>query len=251
MRTNALVVAWLLAAAVVAVAHRWVPAAGWLMTHLLLLGAASTAVLIWTAHFAQALGRRPLPGGTRHQSVRLALHTAGATAVLVGLAGARPVLVAAGAALVAGTALWHAAALLPAAGGLGTRLGWTTRYFVASALALPVGALLGWRLADATGPFGEGSGHNDPIAVENFHMLAQRQTTDTVADPATRKARVNLLNWDGKGTPPGLFPPRQDAGGDGPRLRPPEDPDDGVVQPRPAGGMPGGPTGAGPEGDPA
>lgn len=155
MRTNALVVAWLLAAAVVAVAHRWVPAAGWLMTHLLLLGAASTAVLIWTAHFAQALGRRPLPGGTRHQSVRLALHTAGATAVLVGLAGARPVLVAAGAALVAGTALWHAAALLPAAGGLGTRLGWTTRYFVASALALPVGALLGWRLADATG---EGAG---------------------------------------------------------------------------------------------
>ena len=61
-----------------------------------------------------------------------------------------------------------------------------------------------------SGPFGEGSGPglNDPIAVENFHMLAQRQTTDTVADPATRKARVNLLNWDGKGAPPGLFPPK-------------------------------------------
>ncbi len=61
-----------------------------------------------------------------------------------------------------------------------------------------------------SGPFGEGSGRNDPIAVENFHMLAQRQTTDTVADPATRKARVNLLNWDGKGAPPGLFPPKAD-----------------------------------------
>ena len=66
-----------------------------------------------------------------------------------------------------------------------------------------------------SGPFGEGSGRNDPIAVENFHMLAQRQTTDTVADPASRKARVNLLNWDGKGVPPGLFPPR-DPGVGGP-----------------------------------
>lgn len=62
-----------------------------------------------------------------------------------------------------------------------------------------------------SGPFGEGSGRADPIAVENFHMLAQRQTSDTVADPASRKARVNLLNWDGKGVPPGLFPPRDDG----------------------------------------
>ncbi len=98
-----------------------------------------------------------------------------------------------------------------------------------------------------SGPFGEGSGRTDPIAVENFHMLAQRQTTDTVADPATRKARVNLLNWDGKGLPPGLFPPRSD---DGPNLRPPEDPADGVVQPLPAGGRPGGPAGAGPDAGP-
>jgi nitrate reductase beta subunit len=52
------------------------------------------------------------------------------------------------------------------------------------------------------------------IAVENFHMLQQRQTTDTVADPASRKARVNLLNWDGKGAPDGLFPPRTDEGKD-------------------------------------
>lgn len=62
-----------------------------------------------------------------------------------------------------------------------------------------------------SGPFGEGSGRADPIAVENFHMLAQRQTSDTVADPASRKARVNLLNWDGKGVPPGLFPSRDDG----------------------------------------
>jgi nitrate reductase beta subunit len=70
-----------------------------------------------------------------------------------------------------------------------------------------------------SGPFGEASGPGfaSPIAVENFHMLQQRQTADTVADPSTRKARVNLLNWDGKGRPDGMFPPRDDdAPGGGP-----------------------------------
>ena len=49
-----------------------------------------------------------------------------------------------------------------------------------------------------SGPFGESSGGPAPIAVENFHMLRDRQTGETV---------VNLLNWDGKGQPEGLFPP--------------------------------------------
>jgi nitrate reductase beta subunit len=49
-----------------------------------------------------------------------------------------------------------------------------------------------------SGPFGEGSGVPTPIAVENFQMLKDRQTSD----------RVNLLNWDGKGNPDGLFPPK-------------------------------------------
>jgi nitrate reductase beta subunit len=60
------------------------------------------------------------------------------------------------------------------------------------------------------GPFGEGSGAPTPIAVENFQMLRDRQTADTMAAPSNKAARVNLLNWDGKGTPSGLFPPRPD-----------------------------------------
>ena len=59
-----------------------------------------------------------------------------------------------------------------------------------------------------SGPFGESSGHVTPIAVENFTMLRTRQTSDTVATPAHKQERVNLLNWDGKGAPQGLFPPR-------------------------------------------
>ncbi len=61
-----------------------------------------------------------------------------------------------------------------------------------------------------SGPFGEGSGAPTPIAVENFAMLQDRQTADTMASPAGKGARVNLLNWDGKGTPPGLFPPKDE-----------------------------------------
>src|SRR5699024_6524648 len=62
--------------------------------------------------------------------------------------------------------------------------------------------------------FGEGSGGLTPIAVENFQMLQDRQMSDTLASPSDKRARVNLLNWDGKSAPAGIFPPRPDAGGD-------------------------------------
>ncbi len=44
------------------------------------------------------------------------------------------------------------------------------------------------------------------LAVENFHALKQRQTSDGFAEPADKGSRVNLLNWDGKGRPGGMFP---------------------------------------------
>jgi nitrate reductase beta subunit len=67
-----------------------------------------------------------------------------------------------------------------------------------------------------SGPFGEASGGAAPIAVENFHALRDRQTSDAPAAPTDKDTRVNHLNWDGKGSPPGLFPqkPSGSAGGD-------------------------------------
>ena len=63
-----------------------------------------------------------------------------------------------------------------------------------------------------SGPFGESSGGPAPVAVENFYVLRNRQTADRVADtpagPPNKMARINLLNWDAKGRPEGLFPPR-------------------------------------------
>jgi nitrate reductase beta subunit len=54
--------------------------------------------------------------------------------------------------------------------------------------------------------FGEGSGSLTPVAVENFQMLKERQTSDTLPGGGTKQGRVNLLNWDGKGMPEGMFP---------------------------------------------
>lgn len=54
------------------------------------------------------------------------------------------------------------------------------------------------------GPFGEGSGRPVPVSIETFHGLKQRQTSEE-----TTRDRVNLLNWDGRGTPAGLFPPKK------------------------------------------
>ncbi|MDM7855296.1 nitrate reductase subunit beta [Cellulomonas alba] len=61
-----------------------------------------------------------------------------------------------------------------------------------------------------SGAFGEASGRPVPVAVETFHALRQRQTSDGIAPADSMRGRVNLLNWDGNGTPPGLFPDHRD-----------------------------------------
>jgi nitrate reductase beta subunit len=89
-------------------------------------------------------------------------------------------------------------------------------------------------LGGGSGPFGEASGGASPIAVENFHMLRERQTSDSPVDPADKHTRVNLLNWDGKGAPAGLFPARDDDEGPGPEGGDPSaDSDDAGTEPRP------------------
>ena len=57
-----------------------------------------------------------------------------------------------------------------------------------------------------SGPFGEASGMPVPVAVENFHALRHRQTSGNLVEADDKRGRVNLLNWDGKGAPSGLFP---------------------------------------------
>mgnify|MGYP000847571216 FL=1 len=63
------------------------------------------------------------------------------------------------------------------------------------------------------GPFGEASGRPTPVAVETFHALAQRQQSEVIVAPDD-EAKVNLLNWDGRGVPLGMpaMPPRTEDG---------------------------------------
>ena len=59
-----------------------------------------------------------------------------------------------------------------------------------------------------TSPFGEASGRPVPVAVETFNALRDRQTSGGLEEGSGLRGRVNLLNWDGRGAPPGLFPDR-------------------------------------------
>lgn len=61
-----------------------------------------------------------------------------------------------------------------------------------------------------TGVFGEGSGSLTPVAAETFQALQERQTSEELVSGGSKRGRVNLLNWDGKGAPGGLFPKRKD-----------------------------------------
>ena len=74
-----------------------------------------------------------------------------------------------------------------------------------------------------TGVFGEASGRPMPVAVENFAALRARQTGEDPTGNDQLAGRVNLLNWDGNGTPAGLFPAQPERDGatsDNPGSRP-------------------------------
>lgn len=140
---------WLTAALVVAAVGRGLPAADWLVVHLVLLGAVTHAVMVWSTHFAQALLKTPPTlDGRRQQGRRLALLLLGSTLVVVGVpAGWWPVTVA-GATCAAAAVIWHGVQLwrrLRAA--LPGRFRITIRYYLAAAACMPVGATFGVLLA--------------------------------------------------------------------------------------------------------
>jgi nitrite reductase (NO-forming) len=178
----ALVAAYALAAALSVLVRGLLPVPTWLALHLLLLGAASTAVLVWSRHFAQAL-LHSRPDSERLAAVRLALLNSGVLGVLVGVAAGHPLLAVAGAAVVVAAVAGHVASLVTMlrrtrTAGLLRDAVW---YYVASGCALLVGAVLGAVLA--SGAVGEaGTGSTDGrtfIALHAAHVHA------------------NLLGWVG------------------------------------------------------
>lgn len=144
-RASALPLAYLAGLVVLALAHPFLPSWRWLAVHLLLLGAVTNAIVVWSAHFTSAVLRVPAPRTRRREAARLATLNAGVVVVLTGGGAGLPWLGVGGAALVFGAVTAHLgwlAARLRAA--LPARFGVTVGYYLAAAAALlsgiPVGA---------------------------------------------------------------------------------------------------------------
>ncbi|MEO7006135.1 MAG: multicopper oxidase domain-containing protein [Terrimesophilobacter sp.] len=141
---NSLIGLWLVAAGVITVAFRAIPSGNWLMVHLLLLGALSTAVFVWSQHFADTLLRRRASGGRVLLGIRVGLHTVGAVVVVTGVVAAVWPVVVVGAALIAAAAIAHVVSLTgQSRGTLPARFAPLVWYYVAAAVALVVGIILG------------------------------------------------------------------------------------------------------------
>ncbi|WP_233197934.1 hypothetical protein [Cryobacterium sp. Y57] len=149
LQTNAVVAAWLAVLGVVVLGHQGIPVADWLMVHLLLLGAVSTAIIIWSQHFADTLVRRPALAGRRSLIVRLVGHTLGAILVMIGMIVNLFAVVLVGGVLVGAVAVLHAILL----GGelcraKPSRFGSLVRYYVVAAVSLFGGVGLGIWMAN-------------------------------------------------------------------------------------------------------
>ncbi|MFE9774806.1 multicopper oxidase domain-containing protein [Streptomyces sp. NPDC005931] len=152
---HVVVVAWAVAALCAAGAQESLPVARWLAIHLFLLGGATTALVVWSEHFAIAL-LRATPPDPRWSTVRLTAANAGVLGVVAGVWAQLPGLVTAAAALLAAAVVAHLVMLVRLGrGALGGRLAPVVGYYRAATVALVLGVVLGWLLA--TGRAGPGS----------------------------------------------------------------------------------------------
>ncbi|QAY60661.1 copper oxidase [Microbacterium protaetiae] len=140
---------WLLLVVAAVLAHQALPEPRWLMIHLLLLGAVTHAIMVWSQYFSYALLRSsPTVAGRRLQSWRLALSNGGAVLVIAGVLSSVWALTLVGAASLIAGVIWHGASLYARSRkSLPGRFGRTIRYYIAAAAILPIGAGLGAWLA--------------------------------------------------------------------------------------------------------
>src|SRR5699024_9173219 len=121
----------------------------WLMIHLLVLGAVSHSILVWSQHFAQALLHTPTSTvDRRNQSIRLGLINTGTLAVVIGMMASLWPVVIIGAIGVGAAVIWHGIDLWgKARHALASRFAGTIHYYLAAAAILPIGVTLGVILA--------------------------------------------------------------------------------------------------------
>ncbi|GHD90657.1 multicopper oxidase domain-containing protein [Streptomyces naganishii] len=147
LRAHILVAGWAGLALLAATAQSTLPVARWLAVHLFLLGAATTAIVVWTEHFAVAMLHAKLPD-QRWSAVRLAGVNLAVAGVLTGVWAELPALtVAACAGLVTAVAAHLFVLVRLGRGALGGRLAPIAAYYRTGTAALIVGAVLGGLLA--------------------------------------------------------------------------------------------------------
>jgi nitrite reductase (NO-forming) len=141
------VLAYLAAGGIIVALGERVAGGGWLALHLVLLGAATNAIVVWSEHFAAALLRTP-PVSERVATGRALVLNLGIVAVLAGVHSGRTGLAAAGAGLAGVVVLGHGLTLASRIGrALPARLSMTVWFYVAAGAALLAGMGLGLWLA--------------------------------------------------------------------------------------------------------
>lgn len=129
---------------VVSLTDAFQPIDPWLVVHVLLFGAVSNAILIWSRHFADALLRLPEGDRRRSEGTRLALFNVGVVLVVLGKMASSDLAILAGAAGVVGVLIWHVGALLyRMRRARSSRFTTTLHYYIAATVLLLVGVALG------------------------------------------------------------------------------------------------------------
>ncbi|GAB2869956.1 multicopper oxidase domain-containing protein [Nocardioides pacificus] len=144
---------WLMALVATTLVHPWLPAPRWLMIHLLLLGAVTHSIVVWSKHFADAVLHTPTDERElRLRNVLLATLNLGVVGVIAGVLASVWAVTLVGALAVGGAVLAHGALLLrQLRRSLPARFSGTVHYYIASASFLPVGGALGTVLARGLG----------------------------------------------------------------------------------------------------
>ena len=163
---NAVVLGWLAAVAGSVVLFDPLGLPDWLPVHMFLLGAVSSAILIWSEHFAVAVLHSHQPAlWTR--VARLAALNAGTLAVLVGRVAGVPALLAAGAVTVVAAVAGHMLLLWRLRRrALRGQLAGIVEYYLAAGVALLAGGTIGALLGTGVG----GTGWHDRLFAAHVHL---------------------------------------------------------------------------------
>lgn len=145
---------WLFLALLAVIFHNQLPGGRWLMVHLVMLGAVTHSITVWSNYFAVAL-LKPSPSvaeSRARQSARLIMLNVGIALVVIGVPTAWWLLAAVGASLIVLELAWHAMVLLRMARkALPAPFAITVHYYLVAAAFFPVGITLGVLLARGLG----------------------------------------------------------------------------------------------------